>query len=187
MAKRFDRFVRKTVFAAIPEWVRPNHLSIARGLLLAPLLVFSKERAVAIGIVLLSSLCDLLDGPLARLRGIVSKAGAVIDAFSDKVFLNGALFFACSHAIPAWIRWTALVLDISLMFVRPVKDRLGLSVNANRWGGAKAWAQTFGICFVLTQATDLVLLGAPVYLLAILFAVLDVGGHIRDIIAAPRS
>lgn len=187
MAELFDQAVRKSLLTYIPGWVRPNHLSTARALLLAPLLVFRAEPWIAIGIVLLSSICDLLDGPLARLRGIVSKAGAMLDAFSDKIFLNGALFFACSHAIPAGVRWTALALDVSLMLVRPVKSRFGLSVNANRWGGAKAWAQTFGICFALSQDASIEMFAQPAYLAAIFFAVLDLGGHVSDLVAALRS
>lgn len=182
MAKFFDQAVRRSLFAYIPGWIHPNHLSILRALLLAPLLVFRTDRVLAIGIVLLSSFCDLLDGPLARLRGIASKTGAVLDAFSDKVFLNGALFFACSHAIPAGIRWTALALDIGLTLVRPIKSRYGLSVFANKWGGAKAWTMTFGICFALMQHADIQQLAAPTYLLAIFFAVLDLGSHVADVL-----
>ncbi|MFH1077840.1 MAG: CDP-alcohol phosphatidyltransferase family protein [Patescibacteria group bacterium] len=185
MAKFFDQAVRRSLFASIPGWIHPNHLSICRALLLAPLLAFRTDVVLAIGIVLLSSICDLLDGPLARLRGIASKTGAVLDAFSDKIFLNGALFFACSHAIPAEIRWTALGFDIALTLVRPIKSRYGLSVHANRWGGAKAWAMTFGICFALTQHVDIQPLAAPAYLLAICFAILDLGNHVVDVVRKP--
>ena len=90
----FDKAVRRPLLEFVPAWVHPNHFTILRALLLFPLILARNIPWLAVSIVLLSSVCDLFDGPLARVRGQTSETGASLDAFSDKFFLLGALFFA---------------------------------------------------------------------------------------------
>ncbi|MCI0479906.1 CDP-alcohol phosphatidyltransferase family protein [Candidatus Uhrbacteria bacterium] len=184
MAEEFDEVVRKPLLAHVPGFIHPNHLSLARAVLLAPLIVYRNDPTIAVGIIVASSVCDLLDGPLARVRGQKSEEGAVLDATSDKIFLNGAAFYACDQAIPEPIRWTALGIDIFLTLIRPLKERYGVSTCSNRWGGGKVWAYSIGVGLAYMNDSGAWMLAHPVYLVGIALAILSVGGHILDIVRA---
>ncbi len=188
MAEEFDEAVRKPLLAYVPRWIHPNHISILRSVLLAPLYLARSDPLLAIGIVILSSLCDLLDGPLARVRKITSQVGAVLDATSDKVFINGAFFFVCPGRIHEPTRWIMLALDVVLTIARPIKTRFGFKTDANKWGAAKVWAQSFGLCFALSDDPSMFIWSKLTFLFAISFAFCSIGGHAADVLngRAPR-
>ena len=64
----------------------PNVVSLSRVILAA---VFFMDRNVdtRIGIVLAAAVTDMLDGWLARRAGVVSRFGALVDPFADRVFV----------------------------------------------------------------------------------------------------
>lgn len=169
------------MLAYVPAWIRPNHVTILRAALLAPLIVFRSRPAVAVGLMVLSSLCDILDGPLARVRGQSSQFGAFLDTMSDKVFVLGALFLACGDRVPLVIRVAITVLEALLVAARPIKRRLGARMDANAWGAAKTWAQSIGIACILTQNPALRALSPYVFGAAIFLALLSLFFHARDI------
>jgi phosphatidylglycerophosphate synthase len=182
VAVEFDEAVRKPLLAYVPGWIHPNHLTILRALLLWPLYLAKANPIAALGIIVLSSLCDLLDGPLARLRGITSQFGAVLDATSDKVFILGTLFFVCPEQVHEPTRWIILSLDALLTVARPIKTRFGVKTDANKWGACKVWAQTFGIGFVLSGDPSLLIWSRLTFLIAIFFGFCSIGGHVTDVI-----
>lgn len=180
MAEFFDEAVRKPLLAHVPSWIHPNHLTVARAAFLVPLVLVRNSPFWAISVVTLSSLCDLLDGPLARNRGQVSQDGATLDATCDKVFNLGAILFACWGLIPYGIAIAVIALDLVLAGIRPVKRRRGIKTDANAYGGAKVWLQSLGIGFALYRAAWSDMLVVPLFGLAIVAAVLSLAGHIRD-------
>jgi len=182
VAEEFDEAVRKPLLAYVPEWIHPNHVSILRSMLLWPLYLARSNPLAAIGIFVLSSLCDLLDGPLARLRGITSQFGAVLDATSDKIFINGSLFFVCPERVYGPTRWTVLILDVILTIARPIKAHFGVKTDANKWGAAKVWGYSFGSCFALSGDPSMEIWVQPMFLIAIFFAFCSIGGHVADVL-----
>ncbi|MBI4139291.1 CDP-alcohol phosphatidyltransferase family protein [Candidatus Uhrbacteria bacterium] len=171
--------------AYAPTWIHPNHLSILRAACILPL-IWAKDRpALAVSIAIFSALCDMLDGPLSRIRGQVSQTGAVLDATSDKIFVLGALVFVVWERVPFPISAAIIALDLVLTAMRPIKRWRGARSDANQWGAIKVWAQSFGLCFVLTGNPTLTFLAVPTFILAIALAVLSLVGHLRDIMA-PR-
>ncbi|MFH1973658.1 MAG: CDP-alcohol phosphatidyltransferase family protein [Patescibacteria group bacterium] len=187
MAVEFDLAVRKPLLAYVPDWIHPNHLSIARFILAAPTIVYKDDPTTAIGFLLASSLCDLLDGPLARVRGQKSEWGAVLDATGDKIYIHAVTYMACLHAISADLFWIALGIDIFLTLIRPLKNRYGVSTSSNRWGGAKVWAYSIamGLAFLYDMGAQMH--AQPVYLIGIALGILSVGGHIVDIVHASKT
>jgi len=92
--------------------VQPDHLTIA-GVCLSLLaaLFLGRGAFFAAGLVLLlAGLCDILDGAVARERGIVTKFGAFLDSTLDRVS-EGALYvglayfyFTRSQSATVWMR-----------------------------------------------------------------------------------
>ncbi|HEY2923444.1 MAG TPA: CDP-alcohol phosphatidyltransferase family protein [Candidatus Eisenbacteria bacterium] len=92
--------------------VMPDHLTIAGVCLslLAALLLGRGSFFVAGLVLLLAGLCDILDGDVARERGIVSPFGAFLDSTLDRVS-EGALYiglayfyFTRSQSATVWMR-----------------------------------------------------------------------------------
>lgn len=72
----------------------PNLLTASR-IAAAPLLAFAvlsgQPPELAAGIALTAAASDLLDGAVARVQGVASEFGAVLDPIADKVFILTAL------------------------------------------------------------------------------------------------
>ena len=94
--------------------VMPDHLTILGvALSLLAALFLGRGSFLAAGLVLpLAGLCDILDGDVARERGMVSPFGAFLDSTLDRVS-EGALYvglayyyFTRSHTATVWMRGT---------------------------------------------------------------------------------
>ncbi|MFH1621350.1 MAG: CDP-alcohol phosphatidyltransferase family protein [Patescibacteria group bacterium] len=186
MAEEFDSIVRKPLLEYVPGWIKPNHLTALRAILLGPLIVFRGQSAVAVSIVLLSSLCDLFDGPLARIRKQATQTGAVFDATMDKIFILGAFCFACSQ-VSTEIIVIIFILDALLTFIRPIKRLLKVKADANPWGAAKVWTQTTAICLdLLHDEWSVGFLSMALYI-AIFFAFCSLYMHLEEIVTHKKS
>ena len=179
MAQFFDRLCAPAV-RRTPPWLKPNHITILRGVLVIPVVCWQHRPAIAVATLLLSSACDIFDGVLARVRGETSEQGASLDAWMDKLFILGALWLACW---PTALEIKLLVtgLELLLVSIRFEKTRRRVTSRSNRWGGLKTWAQSFAIAFVLTRSDLLVRWSLLPFLLGIIFAAGSIIGHLRDI------
>lgn len=84
--------------------VRPNHLTFA-GLLFALVssyLIVKGNLMLASVFVLLSSLCDLLDGALARKAELTTKFGAYLDSVTDR-YVDVILFISLGIYGVDWV------------------------------------------------------------------------------------
>lgn len=84
--------------------VKPNYLTIL-GLifgLTSAYFIISKEITVAAFFVLLSSICDLLDGALARTANLKSDFGGFLDSVTDR-YVDVILFLALGIYGVEWI------------------------------------------------------------------------------------
>ena len=88
---------------------------------------------------ILSELTDLLDGRIARARGLVSDVGKLMDPFSD-VFLRVTYFtcFVGAALMPVWTLVIILWRELAIMFIRILLAREGTALAANSGGKLKA-------------------------------------------------
>jgi len=113
----------------------PNVLSIIR-ILLVPVLVavlltkFEGKEFVGLGVFLLASLTDFLDGWIARRRQQVTRLGKLLDPAADKI-LTSAAFIALVELelAPAWMVVVIVAREFAVSALRSVaaSERLVLA------------------------------------------------------------
>lgn len=133
----------------------PNAISASR-LLLAPLFfvayflpawsgAWSEATAVAlIALFVLSEGSDLLDGMIARRRGIISDVGKVLDPFTDVI--ARLTFFICltmSGHLHVWFLLIVTYREFGIVFLRLLLIRDGIALGARVLGKAKSF--TYGL------------------------------------------
>ncbi len=142
----------------------PNYITLGRivvvPLLVAVLLTPAGETwfgingyALAIGIFLVASLTDIVDGMLARRRNQVSTLGKFLDPIADKLLISAALIVLVEkHLAPSW----AVVIIIGREFIitglRSVAASEGIIIQAQNLGKLKMWAQCVAVVALLVAA-----------------------------------
>jgi cardiolipin synthase len=98
-------------------WTVPNALSFFR-LALVPVflwLVIVGEDALALGVLIVSSITDFLDGWLARKLHQVSRLGQLLDPAADRLYIFAALVgLAWREVIPWWLVAVIVARDVML-------------------------------------------------------------------------
>jgi CDP-diacylglycerol--glycerol-3-phosphate 3-phosphatidyltransferase len=135
-----------------------NILTVVR-ILLVPVFVVclfaggTVWRLVALAAFCVASLTDLLDGRLARSRGLVTDFGKIADPIADKALTGAALISLSALGELAW--WvTALILirEIGVTALRFVVIRRGV-IAASPGGKLKTLLQVIAIClYVLPES-----------------------------------
>lgn len=144
----------------------PNYLTLAR-IFLVPLLVavlltsfsedwFNIERDVlGIGIFLIASFTDILDGHLARRRNQVSNLGKFLDPIADKLLVSAALIVLVEkHLAPSWAVVVILGREFIITGLRSVAAADGIIIQAQKSGKIKMWAQCVAIVALLVAAAN---------------------------------
>lgn len=112
--------------------VSPNALSCASVVPAAAAIVATATGDFVLAIVLmaLSGLCDLLDGPLARITGKTTRFGALLDStldrFADAAPLIGLCVFYSGHGWVCLIPAATLFAAYTVSYVRARAEGLGV-------------------------------------------------------------
>ena len=132
-----------------------NKLTMLRILLIPVFLVvlyldFAASRYVALGIFILASLTDFVDGHIARSRGLITDFGKFMDPLADKMLVMAAmLWFVEVGRMPAWALLIVVVREFAVSGLRLIAVDNG-RVIAAAWSGKVKTASTMvGICFML--------------------------------------
>ena len=133
----------------------PNLLTIFR-ILLVPLLVvalltkFENKEFVGLGLFLLASLTDFLDGFIARRRRQVTRLGKLLDPAADKILISAAFISLVEIGIaPAWIVVTLVARDFAVSTLRSFAASEGVVIAAGVWGKVKTVAQVISISLLI--------------------------------------
>jgi CDP-diacylglycerol---glycerol-3-phosphate 3-phosphatidyltransferase len=137
--------------AAPPSLVNvANALTVLR-LLLVPFFVAclfaggTPWRLMAFVLFWVASLTDMLDGRLARQRGLVTDFGKVADPIADKVLTGSALIsLSILHELPWWVTALILLREVGITALRFAVIRRGV-IAASRGGKLKTLLQMAAI------------------------------------------
>lgn len=134
----------------------PNVLSVVR-LLLLPVFVgglIADELLWAGGILALAGFTDYLDGRIARVFGLESRLGQLLDPIADRLYIATTLLgLAWVGVIPWWLLAVLVGRDAFILSMAPVVNRLRLPIPAVDFVGKAA-------TFCLLGAFPLLLFGA---------------------------
>ena len=131
----------------------PNKLTVLRIILIIPFLVvlyldipYATYWALAIFIV--ASLTDMLDGKIARKRGLITDFGKFMDPLADKMLVMAAMvWFVEIGQMPGWALLVVLVREFGVSGLRMVASDKGRVIAAG-WSGKVKTASTM-VCVVL--------------------------------------
>ncbi len=142
----------------------PNKLTVLRVILILPFIVcllggkagwFGENQLLAdlaaLGIFIVASLTDLLDGKIARKYNLVTNFGKFMDPLADKLLVCAALVCLVDMGrIPAW----AVIIIISREFIisgfRLIAADNGVVIAASYWGKFKTTFQMVMVCLMIS-------------------------------------
>ena len=145
----------------------PNKLTVLR-IILTPIFMltlvwnFPFHYGVSLLIFIAASLTDLMDGKIARKRGLVTDFGKFLDPLADKMLTTAAFlgFIALDIGYGAvWIAFIVLFREFMVSSIRLIASTSGGKViAANIWGKLKTVFQMTAIIFALTaqQFTEII-------------------------------
>lgn len=164
----------------------PNKLTVLR-IILTPIFMltlvweFPFHYLVSLLIFIAASITDLLDGKIARSRGLVTDFGKFLDPLADKMLTTAAFlgFIALDIGHGAvWIAFIVLFREFMVSSIRLIASTSGGKViAANIWGKLKTVFQMTAIIFALTakQFTEiLALVGVREDMVAVFSTVLGI-------------
>ncbi len=132
-----------------------NTLTLFR-ILLVPLLVvvlltkFEGKEMVGLGVFLLASLTDFLDGFLARRRQEVTKLGKLLDPAADKILVSAALISLIELDVaPAWMVMVILAREFLISAFRSLAAGEGIVLAASWLGKLKTTSQILAISLLI--------------------------------------
>ena len=133
----------------------PNKLTVIR-IFLAPLFMllalwdFPFHYAAALVVFIVASLTDLLDGKIARARGLVTNFGKFLDPLADKMLTTAAfLVFLSIGKMNVWALMIVLTREFMVTSVRLLAAKDGTVIAADIWGKAKTVAQMIAVIYML--------------------------------------
>ena len=131
----------------------PNKLTMLR-IALVPLFVLFMAipiesqwpKYVALGIYIVASITDFLDGYIARSRKLITKFGKIADPLADKLLVSsGFVMLTCLGVIPGWITCIILFRDFTVSSLRMFAVNNNSDVAAVWSGKIKTVFQLIGI------------------------------------------
>ena len=138
----------------------PNKLTIAR-MIAAPVYVilYALELYIPAFIVFVAaSLTDMLDGRIARARGLVTNFGKIMDPLADKILVYSAFcMFIDKGIVPGWMLIIILAREFAVSGMRTVAASEGKVIAAGMTGKIKTVLQMFAVLFLILESYSSVL------------------------------
>ena len=113
---------------------------------------------LALGVFILASLTDYVDGHIARKCNQVSDFGKFLDPLADKLLTIAAMTMFCEWgAFPAWALMIVLTREFAVTGLRLVAVGNGTVIAAGWSGKVKTASTMIGLCVMMAFPTDPVL------------------------------
>ncbi len=158
----------------------PNKLTMFRVILIPFFVLFmlvpitSVDKWIALGIFIVASLTDLLDGKIARKYNLVTNFGKFMDPLADKLLVCSALICLVSLCrIPAWIVIVIIAREFIISGFRLIASDNGVVIAASYWGKFKTTFQMIMICLMIADIQAIQILTDVVMWIALILTVVS--------------
>lgn len=143
----------------LPRWVHPDHITVLRGFLIAPIVLVVGTGHFGWGLMLylLAEFTDLFDGVLARRTHSTTQHGRIFDPIVSKFLFFAILFSLGWQIMPHSMLWVLFGLELMyaavavVLQLRPPRDH-SLPASETSVGRAKSLL-TFVAILLLFLAT----------------------------------
>ena len=135
----------------------PNKLTIARVIMIPLFLIclylnIGCGKYIAVGIFILASLTDLLDGKIARKYNLVTNFGKFMDPLADKLLVCSAMIaFIELDLIPAWIVIIIIAREFIISGFRLIAAEKNVVIAAGMSGKIKTTVQMIMCCLLIAR------------------------------------
>lgn len=138
----------------------PNKLTVLRVIMIPFFVVFMLTdlggkygNYIALAIFAVASLTDLLDGKIARKRGLVTNFGKFMDPLADKLLVCSALICLVEmDRLAAWMIIVIIAREFIISGFRLIASDNGVVIAASYWGKFKT---TFQMIMIILLILDL--------------------------------
>lgn len=129
---------------------------------------------IALGIFIIASLTDLLDGKIARKYNLVTNFGKFMDPLADKLLVCSAMICLIElDRIPAWIVIIIISREFIISGFRLVAADNRVVIAASYWGKFKTTFQMVMVCLMIADIEALNLLTRIVMWIAVVLTVIS--------------
>ena len=151
----------------------PNKLTLGR-VLAVPFFIAAYMFGyyiIALILFLAASLTDMMDGKIARSRGLVTNFGKIMDPLADKILVYSAFcLMVADDTVPAWVIIVILAREFTVSGIRTVAASEGIVIAAAMSGKIKTVLQMIAApMLILALALQTTELFKAVYLMAMIF------------------
>ena len=109
---------------------------------------------IALGVFILASLTDFVDGQIARRCNQVSDFGKFLDPLADKLLTIACMTMFCQWGqVPAWALRIVLTREFAVTGLRLVAVGKGVVIAAGWSGKVKTACSMVGLCFLMAFPT----------------------------------
>ena len=135
----------------------PNKLTVLR-IIIVPFFVFfmltnaggAANKWIALVIFCVASLTDMLDGKIARARGLVTNFGKFMDPLADKLLVCSAMICLIPLGkLTAWFVIVIIAREFIISGFRLVASDNGIVIAASYWGKFKTVSQMFMVIVMI--------------------------------------
>lgn len=141
----------------LPNWLTAFRIFLVPLIVVVLLTEFHFERwfffnreELAVGIFVIASLTDWLDGWLARRRHEVTTLGQLLDPIADKLLVASVLISLVEmHLAPAWVVVIIVGREFAVTGFRMIAAIHQVSIPAGVLGKWKMGVEIFAICFII--------------------------------------
>lgn len=135
----------------------PNKLTVLR-IIMVPFFVFfmltnvggAANKWIALALFCVASLTDMLDGKIARARGLVTNFGKFMDPLADKLLVCSAMICLIPLGkLTAWFVIVIIAREFIISGFRLVASDNGIVIAASYWGKFKTVSQMFMVIVMI--------------------------------------
>ena len=150
--KTIDGIIDKLFLRFIPDYVKPNHVTIVRFILIPFVYwaLINNGFSLALIIFIIAASTDFIDGAMARTRNQITDIGKVIDPIADKLLILSVLLYIGFDYIIVKLFVIFIVFElcaVSLGYF--LTFAVGKPMGSNVFGKIKLILQSFSIGFFM--------------------------------------